>query len=395
MHPSPTFRGLRTEVRLLLRAARVDRAESPPSAVPALLDWSLLLALAEYERATSIVWKKLLSGQEPLMPRPIAESFRRLSMLTDFRSLTLEERCQGMLAAARDNGIEVMLLKGAALASTTYRGFVDRPMGDLDILVSPRDAERTWRLAQQLGWHWPEAEYPLARYAQHHHLPPLIDGTGGSIRLEIHTALGLARHPFSLSFEDALRRAEPLDLPVGRVRVLDPDHQLVHVCVHFAWAHLMLFGSWRALRDANALAASGRLQWDRVVRIARDQHAASSVYWTLRMAQDLTGLEVPSEALRDLSAQTPAALRKATARHLVAQMFPTGAMCPSERLLRALWSRAMAPERQGIGAERPWDGDEVAVGQHVAPPSAASRLARQISNFRSWWRYLAAVTSPT
>lgn len=391
----PTHRGLRAEVRLLLRAARAEPAGELSGTIPASLDWSLLLALAEYERATSVIWKGLLRRHEQLMPRPVAESFRRLSMLTEFRSLTLEDRSRAMMAAARDAGIDILLLKGAALALTTYRGFVDRPMGDLDLLVAPHDAERAWRLAQEMGWRWPESEYPLSRYAQHHHLPPLIDGAGGSIRLEIHTALGLVRHPFSLSFDEARAGSEPISTSHGRVSVLDPEHQVVHVCVHFAWAHLMLFGAWRALRDVNALAAGGRVRWDRVVEIARAHRAASSVYWTLRMARDLTDLTIPPEVLRELSRDTPAALRRATARHLMAQMFPTGAICPSERLLRALWTRAMAPDRQGVGSERPWDADEVAQGQRVSPPSAATRLARQLSNFRSWWRYVATVATPT
>lgn len=358
------------------------------------MDWSLALSLAEHERATSVLWKTVLRGSEEDLPPHVVEVTQRLSMLADFASFVLEDRCRTLVRAASDRGIDVVLLKGAALALSVYDGFVDRPMGDLDILVAPDQATAAWELAREIGWQWQEAEYPAQRYAAHHHLPPLLDGAGGGARLELHAALGLGGHPFSLSYEQVLRRSVRLESPLGRVALLDREHQIVHVCVHFAWAHLMVFGAWRAVRDLNALVASGPMDWDRVIQVSREQHAGSSVYWALRLAHELTGVPVAADVLRELSRSSPNVMRETTLRHLVAQMFPLGETCPSERFRRAMWSLALAPERQGIGRERPWDWDEVALGQQASHASAASKVARQVGSVRAWWRYLRVVAGP-
>src|SRR3989454_3864660 len=108
---------------------------------------------------------------------------------TLFRSLHLEHVLHEILATLAARGIEALLLKGAGLAYTAYASFADRPMGDIDVLVRPEQAEEAWSLFRAQGWTWPSAQWPRERYSAHQHLPPLIQQSAGGARLEIHRDL--------------------------------------------------------------------------------------------------------------------------------------------------------------------------------------------------------------
>lgn len=119
------------------------------------LDWEKLGWLAERERAAPVLWGRLQS-MESLRGRlpPQAAHLQRLAMVSEFRMLHLEQRLAESLAALSHAGIEVMLLKGAALALTVYGSFVRRPMVDVDMLLHEGEAEgaREVLLGKGAGW---------------------------------------------------------------------------------------------------------------------------------------------------------------------------------------------------------------------------------------------------
>ncbi|HEX7121745.1 MAG TPA: nucleotidyltransferase family protein, partial [Gemmatimonadaceae bacterium] len=344
--------------------------------------------LADRERATPVVWRLLAKECPELVPSDVAESFRRQAMVSEFTGLLLEDRARELLNALEAARIDVILLKGAALAHTVYRGFVDRPMIDLDLLVASEHARQAWRIAQSLGWQWHDTVFPAARYEHHHHLPPLVDARSGRFAVEIHIAGNVPGHPFSLAFPTAFPETQPVP---GRKRVyaLAPEHQVVHLAIHCAWAHLLTSSAWRTFRDLHALTAGREVDWDRVVELARRYHGASSAYWTLWLAAELTDLVVPAATVEALSRGIPRFMRRAIARHLVGQMFPSPEPCPSESLKRAIWTYAIQPRTQGVGSARPWDADDMAL-----PAADADSSRRRLWNPRAWWRYLRVVALP-
>ncbi|MFN8580731.1 MAG: hypothetical protein U0163_07110 [Gemmatimonadaceae bacterium] len=79
--------------------------------------------------------------------------------------------------------------------------------------------------------------------------------------------------------------------------ILDDDHQVIHLSVHLAWSHILSFGAWRSFRDIGAVLNGGRVDWTRVEHAARAHGATSCCYWTLRLASQLSGIDVPAQAL--------------------------------------------------------------------------------------------------
>ncbi|MEW5919227.1 MAG: nucleotidyltransferase family protein, partial [Gemmatimonadota bacterium] len=240
---------LRPEAKLLFLTAWGHAAdESIVQLAPSVKSWPWFIALTELERASRVVWQRLSSlGVRPTPPES-ERQLEHLSSIAAFNAEHLRARLEETLSVYQREGIEVILLKGAALANTIYPSFIERPMGDIDVLVRPEQSERAHAVAQTVGWTWDTAQFPSRRYAGHHHLPPLDDVGRTGVRLELHTGIAIDGHPFALSFDELRARGHDVRVGTARATVPSGEHLLLHECVHFAWSHVMSFGAWRTMR---------------------------------------------------------------------------------------------------------------------------------------------------
>ena len=358
------------------------------------LDWVTLRSLAQRERATLIVWQWLQRLGTDHLPAEIADGWRRLAMVCEFEARRLERCLHEAVDALASQGIDVMLLKGSALAYTAYTSFAERPMGDLDILVRPAHAHEAWALLQTRGWAWPSARWPAEGYPGHQHLPPLVHADGAGVRLEVHTDLLPVGHPFHLPRETLWRDARTVRLNQHSARVPDPVLLLLHACIHFAWTHQLQWASWRAFRDVATLTGGGGFSWAPFVALARDSRATTSCYWTLRLAQSLAGVPIPHDVLRALRPPRPELPTTLLEYHYALQLFPSGCSCPSVRLGRRLWALGMAPRWSGHRSIRPWQFDPL----RSTPCRAASvawprRLLNWVRTTAAAIAYLKRVTA--
>jgi hypothetical protein len=211
------------------------------------------------------------------------------------------------------------------------------------------------------------------------------------VRLEIHTSLSVESHPFALQFADAMAVSRAVSVGGATARVLNAPHQLVHLCVHFAWSHMLQFGSWRMFRDADALIARGNLDWPATVALARESGASSCVYWSLRLASLLANVPVPLEVIESLRPRRKGWLLRRVERHLETHLVLADQLCPSERLRRLMWSLAIVPSRHGHGPERPWHEEAVPVTAMLERTSIAKRARYHGERLAQWGRYLRLV----
>ena len=345
---------LSREAQLLLLTAAGPSNDAPLRRLLASeLDWGTLGALARAEQATLIVWQRLQRLRADRLPLEIATAWRKLAMVSEFDSLRLEQRLREAVGALATRGIEVMLLKGSALAYTTYSSFADRPMGDIDLLVRPEHAREAWSVLQTSGWS-PSTQWPAEWYTGHQHLPPLVDLQAERFRLELHTELFPSGHPFRLSADALWPGAKTVRLDRHTVRVADSVQQLLYLCIHFAWLHMMQWGSWRTFRDVEATTGRADMPWERLVDLARESRATTCCFWTLRLARNLVGVQVPDDVLRALRPPLPEFFLDGCERHYALQLFPTESRCPSVWLSRRLWELGIAPRWSGHGSSRPW-----------------------------------------
>lgn len=382
--------GLSTEARLLLLAAAPRSTDDELAALLATgtVDWPALLALADRERATGVLWRRLRGHSLPALPDELRAAFERVAMISEFTAGYLEQRLGESMAALNATGIDAVLLKGAALAVSAYGSFAERPMGDVDLAVAGGEAERAFATFQCVGWRWDAAAFPREKYRGHHHFPPLIDERGMDVRLELHTDLFVAGSPFALSVTQLFGDGREVRIGKGRAIIPSPEHLLLHTCIHYTWSHMMLFGAWRAFRDVIALSGAG-VDWDRFVGEAERQKASSACFWTLRLAERLAGATLPGEVMRRLERSVSPSMLSIGERHAAREMFPSSDGCPSQWLRRRLWELSIRPRASGHGGVRPWELDDMAP-ENVNPDQrevGMVRAARHLPRLGAWARY--------
>jgi hypothetical protein len=382
------------EARLLLFSTRApsledDRAISELVAGP--MNWRLVGALAEREKLLPVLWNRL-HGHTDAVPPDIADRIHAQAAVTEFRMAMTETVLHDVVKRLAAENIDVMLLKGAALATTVYPSFAARPMGDLDILVQPEQAQRAWQCLVDAGW---TAEFAGGEefYEGHHHLVGLTDPNGLHLVLEVHRAMLPIPGPFLLDESEVWRDARPVQLGSTTAWVPSDQHLLLHLCVHFGWSDMLFSGLGRTVRDVTALLEHGRIDWPGFIELARRTKASTCAYWTLRIARDLSGASVPETALAALRPRGQLGIAQAFERAQIASAL-TGA-CPSIGLMRVLWGAAIRPGASGHGKARPWQvGEGFAAAFQIGQVGRAARVRAHLRGWARWLHFAGIVGIP-
>lgn len=354
-------------------------------------NWRAVGALAEREKLLPVVWS-YMREHAALIPAEIREAFQAQAAVTEFRMAMTETALRQVVETLAREGIRVMLLKGAALASTVYGSFLKRPMGDFDLLVPPGEAERAWQVMRTAGWRL-ELEGGEQFFDGHQHLPGLVDPKGLNLVLEVHRTMLPPTGPFLLDADELWRDARPVRLGGVEAWVPSDHHQLLHLSVHFAWSH-MFSGMGRTVRDIAFILGAGPFDWERFRDTATATRAGTCAYWTLAITRTLSGTAIPEPVLEALAPRQPRVVSRALERgYITTGLF--GA-CPSVWMAKMLWSAGIQPVASGHGDSRPWQSNELfkRVFKLDRDRGVGERMAGQVQAGRRWWRFAKALGSP-
>ena len=373
---------LSPEAQLLLLTAGGEKNDPAIKALLARpLDWAKLSWLAEQERATPVLWRRV-SASAPLPEE--AQALHRLS-----NGLRVSHVASGDAPAlgarhargGRDQCRTIERRGAGAHGVWLVRGAANV---DVDLLVRREDAIRARDGLMAAGWTASTAN-TAEFYEGHHHLPPLVDGMGTKVTLELHTSLFFEGHPFALTSNDIRSRAERVTVHGRTVLVPSVHDQLLHLCLHFAWSHMMATGAWRAFRDLDALLRTERVDWKEFTKLAKETRGASACYWTFRLARTLAGVQVPTWVERTLAPPEPEFALRRLEQHFTYDLLPTESISPSLWLTYTMWRAGLMPRWSGHGRVRPWDrADELLAAER---PGRAKRLLLHLKNAKSWTRY--------
>ncbi|MEM7585783.1 MAG: nucleotidyltransferase family protein [Acidobacteriota bacterium] len=191
----------------------------------------LLQEHAEREGLSGILrltWPKNAPTPPPLLDQ------RRLEIFA--HNGRVRETLRVLGEAFRQAGIEVIVVKGAALLTGPYRQRLGcRPLSDIDLLVRERQLEDLETTLERLGWR---------RY--------LTRWRGDGLELDLHThlersaLLGHRHAAFRFPSETLWRQSQPSPVGGPALRLLDPATQAAYLATH-AVKHA--FGRWIWLVD--------------------------------------------------------------------------------------------------------------------------------------------------
>ncbi|HRZ75856.1 MAG TPA: nucleotidyltransferase family protein [Bacteroidales bacterium] len=220
--------------------------------------------------------------QEPLLPK-LKAAYRQ----SWYRNQQVLHRGLPALRLLRGAGIEVMLLKGAALGPLWYGDAGVRPMADLDVMVCPADACRALDLLKEAGW-TPEEPGAVEYNLRYGRAMGLRDAEGWELDLHWHALFEGLRH----EGVDLWRNAAPMELQDLTVKVPEHAMMLVHVMVHgLRWNPEPPI---RWIPDSlQVMRAMGAGDWERVTELVRAYRIQLPMLQALGYLKQHFGAEVP------------------------------------------------------------------------------------------------------
>jgi hypothetical protein len=224
----------------------------------------------------------------------------------------LRQRGGEAVAALAAEGIECLVLNGAALGPLIYGDPAARPMRNVDLLVRRDDAVAAWRLLEGLGYRARVAPVPLRSswrrdpgddwYLRRCHPRAFDRGTLDVV--DVHTTLTPELVTADPESDDLWARAGDVDLGELTAATLSVTDHLGHALVR-GWDGPGPDIGLRRVVDVVALVAQDDIDWSLLVATAARHHATLLLAGRLDDLCRSWGAAVPTEVVAELGAARP------------------------------------------------------------------------------------------
>ncbi len=252
---------------LLMPAARIEFDPEHQAllvqAAQQFSDWRGFVEYAEHQRMGPLFYHHTRAAGAGL-PDEVRLALQGLYLRHQAANRARLNVLAEILPACKQAGLDVVLLKGAALFSLIYPQPALRPMRDLDLLTRPAQAEKLHRLLRDLGY--APVATKAGRPESARHLPELRrEMDGFQISIEAHHSLfdptWRVRPP---DIDSRIDRARPFDLNGVPARTLSPEDMLWHIYQHMINEEIRLISIVDLLGIAEFFVAE--IDWQRVWR---------------------------------------------------------------------------------------------------------------------------------
>jgi len=230
---------LSPEKQLLLLCSRTYMSEEVIQKVKDILrpdlDWDQFIEDSCKHGVAPLVYLSFqkIDPKTKIIPNQVFQRLKN-AYYTNLRYNTLLYReLNKVLSAFKSEGVQVILLKGAALAELVYKNIALRSMSDIDILVKQKDLSTVEKILRQLHYRLSPYVLPSSKwYIWVEHVPPYIKSNDITIRIEIH--LDIATHyKANIQTTKVWENALPVTIAgVNNVLVLPPEELLIRLCLH-------------------------------------------------------------------------------------------------------------------------------------------------------------------
>lgn len=252
-----------------------------PVLVPPDTNWAALIELATEHGILPMVHQSLVNNSSEV-PGFVAVAVQKLSE----KSEMLARELQTLLAQFAEQDIQVIPLKGPALAATLYGDATMRPCHDLDMLVRQNDFQRAQDLLFELGF--------VARgAADEYHRGFRRDDLLVELHFGIASPSTFPLDSFPFDLDGVWRRSRPGSFRQRPMRIISHDDLVLYLCLH-------------GLKHG-----FGKLMW--VVDIARalglmDESAFPDLMRAAKQQDLELALLIGCEAVREILQQLPSKL---------------------------------------------------------------------------------------
>jgi hypothetical protein len=286
----------RPEVALLLACSRARlyarNFDQIRAAVDQEIDWIALTRMAMLHDVMPLLYRNLQQACPNSVPKNI---LKPLGMRYDVQTLQARSRAEELvriLSLLERHGIVAVPYKGPVLAQKVFGDLSMREFGDLDIMISESDIQKTKDLLLSLGYDSialrdkPDFEkhVRIGRELQFYH-----PSKRTHVELHWHFATRLAC--IKQDPDRFVRRLEKVSLAGAQVPTLTLETYFLILCIH-ATKH-----RWRQLKlicDIAAILEQNSIDWEYVVSEAKGLGIRRMLAVGAVLAEDLLGAKIPA-----------------------------------------------------------------------------------------------------
>jgi hypothetical protein len=266
-------------------------------------------------RMDTVEWENLLlvsqsAGMEPLvfhhaseagvltcMPAEVADRLADAYRMSWIFNRRLRSELGALLAALTNQGIDVLVFKGVALAERYYGEIALRPTSDIDLLLHPEDVEDCRLMLLERGYTAVPELRKTSQWRSRVNRVLVFRHYAGFV-VEVHWALAnLPSYVGSLPLDQIWRRAEHAQVAGQSARYLAAADELRYLSYHYAAQHEDRRLIWLVDIAECVRRLPPTWDWERFSADTIAAGLATPVAMALGSAERLCELELPSDSL--------------------------------------------------------------------------------------------------
>ncbi len=253
--------------------------------------WADVLAGSKSHHVCATLFANLRSGNHldsvPAETRTVLETeYEQATM----NALVWRRALRMVLPALVDAKVQVVPIKGAALAFLCYPDAAMRSMSDIDLWVDAKGMEKARRVLEGLGFEIREdASRPLAQQIQFDGEMRFFGRSIGVPLVELHWGVFPGEWVARTTAVDRAsirQRLIPASLLGTPVHLMAPEDHLIQVAIHASISHAFCSAALRSMLDLVVIAQAG-VDWSVVVQRSRDWRLATAMGLTLALTGEI------------------------------------------------------------------------------------------------------------
>jgi hypothetical protein len=264
------------------------------------LDWDYVCERASGHGLGSLLQAHVFSIQENLsknsapIPTTVLSRLKLQSVSNLSNVLHLLGKQLQLFQLLKQNDVPAAIFKGSVLAHMAYGDIGLRQAGDIDILISPKNFDRTRLILESLGYKMtpPLTNAQLASHLKSHCEIQFMRDDWLTV-VDLHWSLAPKSFVFKLDTEEALSRLQTVAINGVEIKTLSTEDSILYQSMHGA-KHL-----WRRLEWITALGetirAAESIDWDAVHERATQARATRMLALGLRLAERVSRIDIPVE----------------------------------------------------------------------------------------------------
>jgi hypothetical protein len=296
MLPKP----LKTENRLIYLLSRTEVSDSALEEIRTLLskklDWEKLINIAIKQRVCQLLYFNFNRyGLKSSIPEQVLAQVKYAYYVNLKRNLLFERELLFISEKTGTKGLNTIPFRGMSLIYNAYNNHALRYMEDIDILIEPEDLQKLENILTEIGYQQRPYTFCSMDECRITNFDKKIS-EDLYMTIEPHTAIAKAR-PYRMSLPYLWKRSIPINLGDKTISILSKEDLILSTAVHMRRHTRKLTLKFAVDTAAILSAGENTLDWDYIIKNAKDNHMVSNLYLSLYLAKELLDADVPLQVI--------------------------------------------------------------------------------------------------